>query len=603
MADLPFAYQDYSGPLYRGATNESVYVPMRDGVRIAVDLYLPRGMEIGARIPALLIQTRYWRAMGFRRGFGWLGRLTAPKVLSFLARHGYAVVYSDVRGTGASFGTSRHPWDVEEVKDNKDLVDWIVAQPWSNGRVGGYGTSNDGTAAELLTTVNHPAVKAVLPRHNEFDGYADIAYPGGIYLAAFLNAWSATNRLLDANVSGDDLGPLHLVVTGVKPVDADRKGCLLTQAIAEHAANLDIADICSRIDFRDDVDAVTGVDLADFAVYTHRAQIERSGVAIYGWGGWFDAATAGAVIRRFCTLANPQLAIVGPWNHGSTHNCSPFTPVPETATKHWIEYLRFFDRHLKGKDSGLAGEPLLAYYTLGEERWKTTATWPPQGVIKQPWYFAPEGSLAPVPPEIEEGADRYEIDFEATTGTTNRWHTQMTGCPVVYPDRAAADEHLLTYTSSPLRADIEITGHPVVTLYVTSTHSDGAFFVYLEAVDPEGRVSHVTEGQLRALHRQVADGPAPYAVFGPYHSFERKDSLPLVPGELAELAFCLLPTSVRVPAGYRLRVAIAGADRDTFTRIPAEGTPVVHIARDREHASRIELPVAAGGEIVEGGCS
>ena len=130
----------------------------------------------------------------------------------------------------------------------------------------------------------------------------------------------------------------------------------------------------------------------------------------------------------------------------------------------------------------------------------------------------------------------------------------------------------------------------MVTLYVASTAADGAFYIYLEDVDENGRVTYVTEGQLRALHRRLTDRRPPLALFVPHHSFLRDDGMPLVPGEVAELRFGLLPTSCRVRRGHRLRVAIAGHDKDTFARIPG-GVPTVAVQRNRRYPSQIELPI------------
>jgi hypothetical protein len=165
---------------------------------------------------------------------------------------------------------------------------------------------------------------------------------------------------------------------------------------------------------------------------------------------------------------------------------------------------------------------------------------------------------------------------------------------VLYPDRAEADRRLLTYTSAPLEADMEITGYPVVMLYVTSTADDGAFFFYLEDVAPDGTVYYLTEGMLRAIHRKISTDPPPYVQLVPYHSFKRADVLPLVPGEMAEISFGLLPISALIRAGHRLRMAIAGADKDLFPRVPASGTPTITVQRSRVYASFIELPVMQG---------
>ena len=128
-------------------------------------------------------------------------------------------------------------------------------------------------------------------------------------------------------------------------------------------------------------------------------------------------------------------------------------------------------------------------------------------------------------------------------------------------------------------------------LNVESTHSDGAFFVYLEEVAPEGTVRYLTEGELRAIHRKVSNEDPPYHVVGPYHTFKHKDALPLVPRQITEIRFELMPVSGPVRAGHRLRVAVAGADADTFRRIPDEGVPTVAVYHSAAHPSRIVLPV------------
>jgi putative CocE/NonD family hydrolase len=245
---------------------------------------------------------------------------------------------------------------------------------------------------------------------------------------------------------------------------------------------------------------------------------------------------------------------------------------------------------LKSAEDGEISEKVLYYYTLGEEKWKSTTVWPPAGVALTRWYLAEDNTLTRDASSAEPGADSYTVDFEASTGRNNRWHTPDGITPVIYKNRAGQDRRLLTYTSPPLERDTEITGHAAVTLYVTSTENDGAFYVYLEDVDEGGRITYMTEGQLRALHRKLSKDSPPYEVFAPYHSFKRKDAMPLVPGEVTELTFGLLPTSVLIRRGHCLRIAIAGHDNDTFARIPAQGTPIITVQRNRIHASFIDLP-------------
>jgi hypothetical protein len=129
---------------------------------------------------------------------------------------------------------------------------------------------------------------------------------------------------------------------------------------------------------------------------------------------------------------------------------------------------------------------------------------------------------------------------------------------------------------------------------VASTASDGAFYVYLEDVDEDGRVLYLTEGLLRALHRHESPREPRFTTFVPHHSFLREDGMELVPGEVAEIRFGLLPTSALVRKGHRLRVAIAGHDASTFARVPAEGTPTITVHRDQVRASHVDLPIVPG---------
>ena len=109
------------------------------------------------------------------------------------------------------------------------------------------------------------------------------------------------------------------------------------------------------------------------------------------------------------------------------------------------------------------------------------------------------------------------------------------------------------------------------------------------------KVTYITEGVMRALHRQVSDQPSPYAVFGPYHTFKRADGAPLVPGEVTEITFDLIATSALIEAGHQIRVAIAGHDAGAFERIPAGGDPVITIQRNLDYPSFIDLPLMERG--------
>ena len=113
----------------------------------------------------------------------------------------------------------------------------------------------------------------------------------------------------------------------------------------------------------------------------------------------------------------------------------------------------------------------------------------------------------------------------------------------------------------------------------------------MEDVAPDGKVTYVTEGMLRAVHRKISEDPEPYVMLGPNHSFKKKDAMPLVPGEVSEIEFKLFATSVQIKKGHRIRISLAGADDSIFTRFPKEGTPVWQVQRNNIHISSVIFPM------------
>ncbi len=583
--------------------NQALYVEMRDGVRIAVDVWLPEGLAAGSRLPTIMRATRYWRAQD-RVG-------AAPEDVSNFAEAGrfnsagYALVLVDARGSGASFGVRRFELAEDEVADYGEVVDWIIAQPWSNGRVGAYGVSYAGNTAEMLTVNMHPAVKAVAPLFNDFDNFGHLVFPGGLLDIGFLEGWSASVARMDQNdvcalagAEGDACDEVLAQVTGVKPVDADTSGLLLARAVHEHAANTVPFESALEYSFRDDPFGPFGETHVGHrrSPSGHLPRIEESGAAMFIRAGWQDAATVNGTLGRYNTISNPQQVYIGPWDHGAGNDADPFlpvdTPVRPTAEEQFTALIEFFDAHLA--EGGSRQTPTeINYYTMGAEEWTRTEVWPPEGFDTRSWYFAPGGALRPDPPDDGAGTvDTYAVDFSATTGASNRWATNGGAGDVIYGDRAEEDRKLLTYTSDPMPRDVEITGHPLVTLHVASTESDVAFIVYLEDVAPDGRVSYLTEGELRAVVRRETDQAPLYRKYGPHRTELRDDAMPLIPGEPAEIVFDLWATSALIREGHRILVAVAGADEGTFLRYPRDGgIPTLTVHRGGPRLSRIELPM------------
>ncbi len=607
-------------PRYRGTTCSSQYLVMRDGVLIAVDVYLPRGLGEGEKIPAILHQTRYFRSMELRRPLRWfLGgkpydhtTLYAKRRKTFVER-GYAWVDVDVRGSGASYGSRICPWSPDEIRDGAEIVDWIVEQPWSNGMVGAMGISYDGTTAEMLLVNRHPAVRAVAPRFSLFDTYVDVAFPGGIHDVWFTENWRRLNDALDKNAPAEIKGWwVDLFVTGVQPVDSDRDRSLRQGAVRAHEDNYDVHAGALSVACRDDISdadplinnpkikellAGDPIDpegsIGLFSPHNYAREIEDSGAAIYSYSGWLDGAYPHSAIKRFLTIRTPgSRLILGPWNHGGGWNINQLSGPTPSSFDHEAELLRFFDAHLKGIDTGIRDKPPVHYYTMVEEKWKTADTWPPPGLENASYYLNTDNRLTRAEPSGRKGSDAYRVDPAAATGSQSRWRNQIAvDAPVRYADRREQDRKLLVYTSAPLEDDMEVTGHPVVTLFVSSTAEDGNFIAYLEDVSPDGRVSYVTEGQLRAIHRRLSDREPPYVQTVPYRTFKRRDALPLVPGETAEIVFDLLPTSYLFQKGHSIRLALSGADASHFNPLTDE-PPDLRFHRNQAFLSRIDLPRA-----------
>ncbi len=570
---------------------------MRDGVKIAIDVYLPDPLPHNRTFPTLLHQTRYWRAIDYR----WLASLfkdDLPRGLigayaQYFLRHGYAWVDVDVRGSGASFGTRPVAYSQAEIQDGGEIVDWIVSQPWSNGAVGSMGISYSGGTAELLLVNRHPAVKAIAPMFSGYDLYSEIAFPGGIHLSSFTKTWTWINHQLDHNRLPTRGWMGNLFARGVRPVDGPSKYEQLDQALQEHETNWSPYREASGIIFRDDPPPSGQAPNIDaISPQTYSKAIKESGAAIYSYSGWFDGGYQLAAIQRFQDHRRPEHRLrIGPWDHGGKRRISPNHLGP-ASFDHFSELLGFFDAHLKKSETATPTPPPIHYFTMGEEKWKTTDRWPPPST-RTPLYFQKNNRLS-----FEKGTpnslpDRYQVDPTTGTGHHTRWNT-LVGIPLPnpYPNRSERDQKLLVYTSPPLEQPVEVTGQPLLHVFLASTTPDTTLFVYLEDVTPDGTVHYITEGELRALHRkwQPSEDSQGAGRSSLIRSFRRQDAQPLNPGEVTLIDIPLLPTSYQFQKGHRIRVALAGADADHFEAL-VDPSPIWTVWHTPDRPSRIVLPI------------
>jgi len=420
-----------------------------------------------------------------------------------------------------------------------------------------------------------------------FEWYPMI-YPGGVFRDDFFTKWQYLTNSLD-NAKTFSWGPINF--SGVAPVDGPQGMAQRDSAITGHKVNRDVFEMWSGVPYRNSIDPVSGKEIhAERGPATYLDQINKSGIPVYGLAGWYDAFPRDAFLW-FRNLTVPQKLIVGPWFHGGGEG------FDLNAERH-----RWFDHWLKHIDNGIDREPPIRYYVIdapaGKE-WRTATTWPIPEATPTDFYFREgkagsarslnDGRLLNEASTAAKASDRKGIDTTATLGPGNRWANTYGG-PAGYPDLAANDAKGLTWTTAPLGSPVEVIGHPVVHLWVTSSARDLDAMVYLEDVDSTGKAGYVTEGVLRASHRRL--GQPPFNNFGLPWPRSFKEDVELLPTGPAELVFDLHPTAKRFVTGHRIRVTLQGADRNTRIGVYPKAPPLVLVYRDTAHPSRIVLPIA-----------
>nr|WP_315381216.1 CocE/NonD family hydrolase [uncultured Sphingomonas sp.] len=506
----------------------SFYLPVRDGTRLAVNLYRPavHGIARDGRYPVVFAFTPY-RAR-YRKDGKVVDLIDSTTFgLRQLVHGGYVVATADVRGKGASFGARRGFLDQTEARDGYDIVQWLAARPYATGKVGITGCSYLGGSAMLVAGTLPPALKAVFAAATDLDKYAFVRN-GGI-TAQF-------------NTRPDE--PLDVDLASV-PVDADTDGSLLKAAVAEHARNTPMAPLWAGMPYRDSVSPLTGTRFwEEVGPYTHLAALRSPQLAWYVWGNWNDEPTE-QILQAAANL-NAKM-IIGPGSH-----CEPpkvFDIVGEQR--------RFFDHHLKGIDNGIDREPR---YSWWQERGDGGAmvhrsTLPGAGWKRTTLYLSSTANDAPAPVDrgslaLRPGVAK-ALPFAADYSVATKDYFQFWPSPL--------DGKGVTFTSRPLAADAAIEGYPILTVRAAADRPQANLFGYLESVDPAGKVTMLAFGRLAFSHRKT--GMAPYDHLGlPYHSGLKADVAPVAPGRPVELAFALSPCALTIPAGHRLRVTLAAAD-------------------------------------------
>lgn len=577
----------------------SQYVAVRDGTRLAVDIFRPakHGKPVVEPLPVIWTHQRYHRAfieeysvnpkegllkhlLAFARylvkGNAIRTELDKTPWLKTLIQHGYVIAVVDVRGSGASYGTYTGPFSKEETNDAYDITEWFAEQPWCDRNVGMFGDSYMGITQYMAASVAPPALKAIFPQMALFDLY-EFTYAGGIFRHDFVTQWSHRIQELDTSSS-------------VAPVDRDRCRSLLAEAIQQHQANRNVFEFFQALPYRDSQDPEFGtVPYIALSPSSYLEQIKTSKVPIFHLAGWYDMWCRDAILW-FKNLKNFQKLVIGPWSHSQR-----FGFDLATAHLHWYDYW------LKGIDNGILESAPISYYTINApkgEAWHSTWEWPlsEQNLTKYYFHglrlgtnnFANDGLLITQSPQNIDGQDNYVVDYTTTSGRSTRWMNGY-GSDFGYGDMAANDKKGLTYTTHPLIQDIQITGHPVIHLWITSTAHDANLFVYLEDVDHQGVSHYISEGNIKASHRAIST-PSYNYIGLPYHRSFAADITKLT-DQPTQLLFDLHPISYLVKAGNRIRVAITCADKHNVLTLELSPPPIVNLYRNINYASYVILPI------------
>jgi uncharacterized protein len=554
-------------------------VPMRDGVTLATDVYLPAGEDgrpaTQAR-PAILIRMPY----GIREPYAYM-----PAIARYWARRGYACVVQDVRGKYGSEGE----WDPfrHEVDDGYDTIEWTAAQPWCDGRVGMTGESYFGHTQWAAAASHHPALRCISPGDMGCDVYA-LLYEGGALALGSTALWSC-DQARRAYINWLRFDTRHLPLREM----ADAAG-LSSRLFSELIARPSRDDYWSDYDFSE---VLASVDIPVFV--WSGCYDNMQAVTLDCWAGMEAAdAAAGAVgaARR------PRWLTLGPTDHETSPDFTGKAGrirVPEEP-RSWDRVLAFTDAVLgegSSEDAGGASAavtPRVRVYVTGAGRWRTADAWPLPDARPTPYYLSGYGAAAPhgllgAESPAAELPDRYAYDPQDPPAW---WEGHDLWAAAKHlGDRRPLEQRpdVLTYTGPVLTEPLEVVGPLGAVLWVSTTAPDTDFVVSLVDVWPDGYVQLVQQGIRRLRYRD-------------------SDTEPVLaePGEVYRIEVSLAATGYLFAAGHQLRVEVASAEFDRWDRNPNTGhefaadavttVAVQTVFHDGDRPSHVVLPVVPAGD-------
>ena len=536
-----------------------VMVPMRDGTKLATNLYRPQGE---GRVPAVLMRTPYGKP---GKNFG---------MAKSVVESGYALVTQDCRGRGKSEGT----WDpfAFDIPDGFDTQEWVGKQPWCDGRIGTAGGSYGGWT-QWATAPNASrhlrCIVAVVPFSDVFH---DIAYTGGAFQLALMMGW------------GMGVGGVHLLP---EPLQRAYRHLPLNTFGDQFEKSIPYLNDWVKHSLYDDYWKQRGIGrrYADVRVPTLNI------------GGWYDIfskatleQTAGVrgTSKEHLVRRN-QCVVMGPWAHGVGARKVGELDFGEAARRNVAELqIQWLNYWLRDQDTGVERWPAYHIFVMGENRWRAEAEWPLERTRYTSVYLHSggnansangDGALAMEKPK-DEPPDRFVYDPDDPVPTTGGNNLVGAKLGPVDQREVEARNDVLVYTSAPLEEAMEVTGPVRMVLYAASSATDTDFTAKLVDVHTDGRAFNLCDGIIRGRFRNGMDSPGL-----------------LTPGAVERFEIDLWVTSNVLKPGHRIRVEVSSSNFPRFDRNPNSGKPfgtdtTVQAAKqtvyhDGERASHLVLPV------------
>jgi uncharacterized protein len=558
-----------------------VMVKMRDGVRLATDVYRPR--DTAKRVPTIWVRTPYnFNFWDVRNG------LPADMTTALTAvKRGYAYVVQNERGHFFSEGN----YDIlDSVRaDGDDTLSWISAQPWSNGKVGTTGCSSTAEYQMGVAAMGNPAYAAM-----NVQGFgAGVGRVAPYYEQGNWYRGGAVQMLFITWLYGEQNQVRPAFAPGTSQEDLVRASRLFD--LAPQMPPVDWSKALWHLPVQDILKAVggpTGIFADPMPVPTGGRMIQRApnDPAWYKGGlyhddmplnvpglwfmSWYDVSVGPNLAlynhaRRTAkgALADQQWAIIAPVTHCGYTRATEKTIVGERdlgdARLNYNDIVYgFFDRFLKGEANDAIDKlPKVTYYTMGLNKWQTSDTWPPRGAQPVTFFLSSGGKAntmdgdgalaAAAPPTDTPDAFTYDPANPVTSYGGNVCCTGTAVTAGAFDQRKMESRpDILVYTSQPFKEDTEVTGPIVPTLYVSSDAKDTDFTVKVIDVYPDGRAYNLDESIQRMRYRDGYDKPLAW----------------MEPGKVYKVTLQPLTTSNSFEAGHRLRIEVSSSNFPRFDR-------------------------------------